>query len=209
MGKLQRHGTTFPFSRLPRDLKIRSLAWRGRTAQAPGVHLHAPPPLSGFSFGHYNVSTSRLIAILVGCGRGGGWILQGLSTLRLEFVCLGTFWVPFPHRVGVQGHFRAPCTQYELCNSNDYGAASHTHYPPHPASAIVKMTYTFFSTTAKRCRHYVYILENPRHLAAGRSTGKYPYTAIYHKCHELLAWVLIKHTKLWYKVDFVNLLIGV
>lgn len=28
-----------------------------------------------------------------------------------------------------------------------------THLPLHPASAIVKMTFTFFSTTAKRCRH--------------------------------------------------------
>ena len=108
--KLQRYGTTFPLAYLPRDLEIRSLARQGWTAKAPGVRLHAPPPLRGFLFGHYTVSTSRLIAILVGCGRGGGWILRGFAALRLEIVRLGTFWVPLPHRVGVQGHFRAPCT---------------------------------------------------------------------------------------------------
>ena len=33
------------------------------------------------------------------------------------------------------------------------------------------MTYTFFSTTAKRCRHYVYIRENPRHPAVDGRTA--------------------------------------
>ena len=76
-----------------------------------------------------------------------------------------------PAELGFRAIFGAPCTSYGRCSTNDRSAASHTHTPPHPASAIVKMTYTFFSTTAKRCRHYVYIRENPRHPAAQTGTA--------------------------------------
>lgn len=67
------------------------------------------------------------------------------------------FWAIFGHRARNTGNVVLTITALLL---------THTHSPPHPASAIVKMTYTFFSTTAKRCRHYVYIRGNPRHLAA-------------------------------------------
>lgn len=73
------------------------------------------------------------------------------------------FWAIFGHRARNTGNTARTITA---------PLNTHTLSPPHPASAIVKMTYAFFSTTAKGWRHYVYIRENPRHPAAHRCTAQ-------------------------------------
>lgn len=69
--------------------------------------MPAPPPLRCFLFRHYTVFTSSLIAILVGCGRDGGWqrICLAIAALQVELTGLQTLYVSFSLHFRVQGHF--------------------------------------------------------------------------------------------------------
>lgn len=134
-------------------LTVRTSTCTFRRRSVPSCSGITPSPHPGWS--PFWLAVAEVAVEFFGGSPPSGWRLSVSVHSECFFPTALGFWAIFGHRARSTGNVAGTIT-----------APLHTLSTPHPASAIVKMTYAFFSSTANRCRHYVYIQENPRRLTA-------------------------------------------
>lgn len=141
----------WPGRRDPLTFRTSTCTFRRRSV--PSCSGITPSPHPGWS--PFWLAVAEVAVEFFGDSPLSGWRPSVSVHSECFFPTALGLWAIFGHRARNTGNVAGTIT-----------APLHTHSTPHPASAIVKMTYAFFSSTAKRCRHYVYIQENPRRLTA-------------------------------------------